>query len=153
MSGLAQSAAVVVPLLTIVALAVAVVVYLYLAEGQLPIFDIGVLTILVTALYAAIPLLGFWLAGMQWTTLSYLPLYVWNPDAAEVGAFAWRHVLYLGSFTAAYLCFRGRLPVGCGPTRALPPTALAGIMLVGAGLLGYCWMTSPVFRTIRRTTD
>src|SRR4051812_33264257 len=97
------AAPVLVPLAAIVGLAGAVVVHLYRREGQLPVFDLGVLTILITAAYSAVPLLGFWLAGLQWTSMSYLPLYVWRPGPQEVGAFSLRHVLYLYAFTATYL--------------------------------------------------
>ncbi len=133
------------PLIAICGLAVAVTVRLYDLDGRLPIFDLGALTILITAVYSALPLLGFWLAGLRWTELSYLPLYLHNPNATEVGGFAWRHVLYLYSFTAAYLLFRGSVPIESGPTRALRPTAVAAIGLVATSLLAYFKLLQVVF--------
>jgi hypothetical protein len=128
---------VVAPLAAIAFLTASSILRLFQDDGQLPVFDLGALTILITAFYSSIPLIGFWLAGLQWTELSYLPLYQLNPSASEVGGFAWRHVLYLCSFTAAYLIFRGRIPIRCGPIRELRPTAIVAIAIVGAGLLMY----------------
>lgn len=132
-----QAFPVVAPLVAIVLVASGAILHLYYSDGHLPVFDLGALTILITGAYSAIPLLGFWLAGLRWTELSYLPLYVLNPGPAEVGGFAWRHVLYLYSFTAAYLCFRGRVAIASGPTRELRPSAIAAMAILGAGLLGY----------------
>jgi hypothetical protein len=140
-----QAFPVVAPLVAIVLLAGSAVVHLYFSDGRLPVFDLGALTILITATYSAVPLLGFWLAGLHWTELSYLPLYTLNPGPAEVGGFAWRHVLYLSSFTAAYLCFRGRIAIACGPTRQLRPTAIAAMAILGAGLLGYFKLLEVIF--------
>jgi hypothetical protein len=128
---------VVLPLIAIVVLVIACVARLYDLDGQLPVFDLGALTILITAMYSAIPLLGFWLAGLQWTQVSYLPLYLHDPGPTEVGGFAWRHVLYLYAFTAAYLLFRGRTAIRSGPTRQLRPTAVAAIVIVAIALLAY----------------
>jgi hypothetical protein len=132
-----QALPVVLPLVAVLGLVVAVVVHLYRVEGQLPIFDLGVLTILITAVYSAIPLLGFWLGGLQWTTLTYLPLYLWNPAPAEVGAFSLRHVLYLYSFAGAYLLFRGHVSIRCRPLRDLRPTEITAIVLCCAALTAY----------------
>ena len=140
-----QALPVVTPLLAIIVLAVAAVVRLYDLDGQLPVFDLGALTILITAVYSAIPLLGFWLAGLQWTNLTYMPLIIHNPGPVEVGGFAWRHVVYLYSFAAAYLLFRGRVPLRSGPVRELRPTAVAAIVLVGIGLVGYFRLLQVLF--------
>lgn len=128
---------VVVPVLALAAVPIAAGIYLYRTDGQLPVFDLGMLTILMTALYSVIPPLGFWLAGLHWTALTYMPLFVWNPGPLEVGALACREVVYLYSFTAAYLVFRGRAPTRSGPMHALPPTAIAAILLSGAALMAY----------------
>jgi hypothetical protein len=124
---------------------VGVILYLYYSEGTLPVFDLGVLTMLITAVYSAIPLLGFWLAGLRWSTTSYLPLYLWQPDAAEVGRFSLRHVLYLYTFTLSYVWFRGRTPIQPGPTRELKSTALVAMAVIGVALIGYFWILEEVF--------
>jgi hypothetical protein len=128
---------VVLPFVAIVGLAAAAVILIYRVDGQLPVFDLGVITILITALYSAIPLLGFWLAGLHWTPLTYLPLYLWNPGPVEVGAFSSRHVVYLYSFTGAYLLCRGRVPIRCGPVRELRQTEIAAIALCGVAVMAY----------------
>ena len=132
-----QAVPVVAPLMAILLVAAGAVVHLYDTDGQLPVFDLGALTIVITAAYSAIPLLGFWMAGLRWTELTYLSLYLSNPGPTEVGGFAWRHVLYLSSFTTAYLLFRGRAPLTTHPIRELRPTAVAAMVIVGAGLLAY----------------
>ena len=136
---------VVAPLVAIVVLAACVVVHLYYSDGQLPVFDLGALTVLITAVYSALPLLGFWLAGLRWTELSYLPLYLLNPGPAEVGGFAWRHVVYLYSFSAAYLVFRGRVPIRSGGLRQLRPSTIAALVILGAGLFGYFTLLKMIF--------
>jgi len=128
---------VVLPLAAIVCVAAAAVLHVHRIDGQLPVFDVGVLTILITALYSAVPLLGFWLAGLQWTPLTYLPLYLWNPGPAEVGAFSSRHVVYLCSFAAAYLVGRGRTPIQSRPLPELRRTRVAAILLCGMGAFLY----------------
>ena len=128
---------VVLPIFAIVGLLVAVVLHFYRIDGQLPVFDLGMLTILTTALYAIIPPLGFLLAGMQWTALTYFPLYRWNPGPTEVGAFTFRALVYLCSFTSAYLLFRGSVAVRSGRIRILAPTAIAAVVLCGLTLTGY----------------
>jgi hypothetical protein len=128
---------VVVPLVAVVGLAAAAVIHIYRVDGQLPVFDLGILAILITALYSAVPLLGFWLAGLHWTRLTYLPLYLWNPGPAEVGAFSSRHVVYLYSLTGAYLLNRGRVPIKCRPVRALRSTEIAAIALCGIAVMAY----------------
>jgi hypothetical protein len=136
---------VVLPLLAIVALAVAVVVHLYRAEGELPIFDLGVLAILITAVYSAVPLLGYWLANLQWTPLTYLPLYLWNPGPAEVGSFSTGHVLYLYSLAAAYLVGRGHVSIRTGPIRELRSSEMGAIALCCIAVIAYLWLLELVF--------
>jgi hypothetical protein len=128
---------VVVPLVAMVGLAAVVVLHLYTQEGQLPVFDVGVLTILITTAYSSIPLLGFWLAGLHWTDLTYLPLVIWNPGPMELGAFSIRHVVYLYSLAGAYLLFRGRVPIRSGPVRELHSTEIAAIAVCGVVVAAY----------------
>jgi hypothetical protein len=136
---------VVLPLVAIAGVAAVAVLHVYRIDGQLPVFDVGVLTILITALYSAVPLLGFWLGGLQWTSLTYLPLYLWNPGPAEVGAFSSRHVVYLASLTAAYLLGRGRAAIQCRPFRELRRTEIAALLICGVATIGYLTLLESVY--------
>lgn len=133
----AEARPVLVPLLAILGIAATALVALYERDRQLPVFDVGAMAILVTSVYSAMPLIGFWLAGLQWTPLSYLPLYILNPGPVEVGRFFMRNVLYLASFTAAYLLFRGKAVIHSGRMRELRPASIAALVLIGSALYGY----------------
>jgi hypothetical protein len=122
-----------------------VVLYVRRVDGQLPLFDAGVITVLVSAVYSIVPLLGFLAGGLQWTPLTYLPLYLWSPTPLELGMFATRHVVYLCSLAAAYLLLRGRGFVPSGPTRELPVSARAAIGLGLVSLLLYFWLLNELF--------
>jgi hypothetical protein len=144
-SASAAARPVVAPFVAIVMIAAVTIAHLYHRDGELPVFDVGALTLLITAVYSAVPLLGYWAGGLRWTEYSYLPLYLWDPGPGEVGAFAWRHVLYLYSLAGAYLLFRGRIPIGCGPTRELRTSAMIALVLTGVGLIAYFELLQLVF--------
>jgi hypothetical protein len=110
---------VVIPLLAILDITVVFLTTLYRRERVLPVFDLGAFTAMTTALYSGFPLFAFWMAGLTWTPISYLPLYQHSPDASDAGAFAWRHVLYLGAFVCGYLAL--------APGRADQSTAIRGL--------------------------
>ena len=140
-----DAAPVLVPLLIMGAVTAAAILYLWRTDGQFPLFDAGVITLLVSALYSTLPLAGFVAAGLQWTPISYLPLYLWSPTPLEVGLFATRHVVYLCSLAAAYVLLRGRGVVRSGPTRELPPSAVGAIAESLGGLLLYFWLLHALF--------
>jgi hypothetical protein len=128
---------VVLPMLAALLVLATFLAHLYFRDGQLPVFDVGAVTALMTAVYVIIPLLGFWLGGLRWTPYSYHPLWLHNPGPFEVGAFAWRHVLYLASFCAAYAVFRGAVSIRSGPTRILRPSGVAAIVVLILLLTAY----------------
>ena len=145
MTFLREAAPVLVPLVTMVAVTGTVVLYLWRRDRQLPLFDAGVITLLVTALYSTVPLLGIVLAGLQWSPISYLPLYLWSPDSREVGSFATRHLVYLCSFAVAYALLRGDGVVPSGPTREPAPSVLVAIAVSAALLFLYFWLLNELF--------
>ncbi len=127
------------------ALAIVVISALFLAtlngrDGVLPIFEVGTMTVVATTAYALIPLLAFLLSGMTWTVLSDSRLLTYHPTAQQVGAFFWRHVVYLASFAAVYLVMRGRA-VAMERTIDGPDTSTQAAIF---GLLGlivvYFWL-------------
>jgi hypothetical protein len=62
------------PLAAMSWIAVVFLAHLYFVDRQLPVFDLGAITLLATAVYCTVPLLGFWFAGLRFTEFSYLPL-------------------------------------------------------------------------------
>lgn len=72
-------------------------------RGEIPLADIGTITVLATVCYTIIPPLQFLLSGMEHTILSAFQLYVLAPTPKEFGAFTWWYVVYLSSFVIGYL--------------------------------------------------
>lgn len=56
---------VVAPVLAVANLFTFFIVALHRRDGRLPVFDIGAVCAAITALYATVPLLGFWLGGLR----------------------------------------------------------------------------------------
>ena len=107
---LLRSAYVALPALAIVIISLFFVVTLWKRDGVLPVFELGTVCVTATALYSFVPLLNFMAMGLTWTFADGR-LLAYNPSPEEVGSFAWRHVLYLLSFVAAYLYVRGTASV------------------------------------------
>ncbi|HET8644413.1 MAG TPA: hypothetical protein VFO85_02915, partial [Vicinamibacteria bacterium] len=124
---------VVLPLLAVANLFLFLVVLLHGRDRRLPVFEIGPICAGLISLYAAVPLLGFWLGGLKWSAQSDALLLLNPPSTDRIAAIAWRYVLYLASFIAAYLFLRGR-PGPASPR--LRPSDSATWMVVVAATLG-----------------
>jgi hypothetical protein len=72
---------------------------------EIPLADLGVITVLAMSYYTVIPPLQFLLSGMQYTDLSARQLYVLAPTPEELGGFTWWYVIYLLAFAVGYLVF------------------------------------------------
>ena len=96
------------PLLGTANLFLLYIVVLRERDGALPVFELGSVCVLITALYGSVPVLGYWLGGLRWSPLSDLRLSGSGMTPAEVAGVAWRYVAYLASFIVAYLAWRGR---------------------------------------------
>jgi len=94
-----------------------------------PWFEIGAVYVAALTLYAAYPLVGFLALGGRYAITNDIRLYIMQPSAQQVGEIAWLYVFHLGSFVAAYLLVRGKLPLIQRPLRC--PT-LALFIAVGA---------------------
>src|SRR5262249_43158959 len=103
-----EARSVVLPTLALVNLSLLFVATLWHRDGAVPVFELGMLCVMATALYAVFPLLIFLSSGITWTLLSDDRLFEYNPSPEDVGGFAWRHVLYLLSFVVTYLYTRGK---------------------------------------------
>jgi len=78
-------------------------------DGSLPVLDIGVFCAAVTCVYVTYPLFMFLASGLTFSTISDGRMFFHQPTAHELGAFHWRHVLYLASFALVYTAARGRV--------------------------------------------
>src|SRR4051812_21823397 len=87
-----------VPLVGIAGLFVLYVAVLRARDGELPVCELGSVCVLITALYASVPVLGYWLGGLSWSRFSDQRLYASGMTPADVAAIAWRYVVYLASF-------------------------------------------------------
>jgi hypothetical protein len=98
-------------------------------DQALPVVDIGVAAVTFTTLYTVIPLLNFYLGGLEFGVLSDGRLQRHAPSAEELGRFFAQHVVYLAALVVAYSVFRPTIqaaPVG----QVSPPRGLALNMLV-----------------------
>jgi hypothetical protein len=106
-------------------------------DGSLPIFDVGALFTFVVLLYSVVPLLGYLAGGLAFSLLSDSRLASYDPTAEEMGAFAWRYVLFLAAFCATYVLLRtrARLPAESRSVDQRDP-AMAASVVLWAGMSG-----------------
>jgi hypothetical protein len=124
------------PLLVMTNLVIAAVAVLYRRDRELPLFEIGTVYLLVILIYSAVPLINFVSAGLSWQIDSDPRLNNYATTAADVGAFAWRHVLYIASFAISYLVVRGRAhPPRMTKPQYDKPTVLVVVVLFSCLLL------------------
>ncbi len=104
-------------------------------DGRLPVFELGTVCALITALYATVPLAAFWLDGLTWSPTSDSRLYNYPPTGEQLAGVAWRYVVYFASFALAYLWLRGRaaFPVAAISTdRSTQAVVVATFLACGA---------------------
>jgi hypothetical protein len=75
-------------------------------EEAMPL-EIGTVYGAAISVYAIVPLLGYLFSGLEFSTFSDSRLLQYSPTPREVGAFAWKYVLYLSGFAAVYAVARG----------------------------------------------
>jgi hypothetical protein len=109
-------------------------------DGMLPVFELGTICVMATALYSVFPLLNFLSSGLTWTILSDGRLLEYDPSPEDVGGFAWRHVLYLLSFVVTYLYTRGRASCQQAPLKMPNHTMRTAIVLLFSVLTVYFWI-------------
>ena len=95
------------PIYSILSITLLFFITLVKKSGESPLFEIGNVIIVVSALYSAAPAIGFWVSGMTWNELSDVRLRLIGPGPREFGAFMWRNVVYLLCLAFAYLVARG----------------------------------------------
>jgi len=99
------------PILAIVNIGVWFWLVLWNRDGVFPLFDLGSVCMAANVAYILIPLLGFVLSGLIFTSLSDLRLQFYSPSSKELGTFAWHYVVYVASFASVYLFVRGRASI------------------------------------------
>jgi hypothetical protein len=111
------------------------IVTLWDRNRKLPLFDVGVFCALSTLVYTIYPLINYWAAGMQFGILSDNRLFNYNVSPVDLGAFHWRHVLYLLSLVVVYAACRGKSCFGTGNVR-VPNIDTRFVILTSFLLLG-----------------
>jgi hypothetical protein len=126
------------PALVVVNLFVFFLASLTNRDGRLPVFELGTVCALITALYATVPLVGLWLGGLVWSPLSDARLYNYPPPVGQLVGVAWRYVVYFATFVLSYLWLRGRTsfpPVRVSADRATQVVAITMFLAFGAFFL------------------
>lgn len=126
-------------------------------DGRLPLFDVGAVCAVVTALYFTVPILNFMAGGMAFTILSDNRLYVHGPSPDDLATLTWMAVGYLGGFCLVYVLARGRGYANSVTVRRprRPKAMLIGVMCVGLAVaLGavemvYSVSFTPSYLTLR----
>ncbi len=83
---------------------------LWIREGQIPMFEVGLICALATLVYTAIPLLGYLSNGLRFSMDGDPRLFAYQPTPKQLGMFHWRHVVYLLCLCGAYVLSRWRAP-------------------------------------------
>jgi hypothetical protein len=125
------------PLLCTANLFLLYVVVLRARDGELPVCELGSICVLITALYGSVPVLGYWLGGLRWSSFSDFRLYGSAMTPADVAAIAWRYVAYLASFIAAYLAWRGRRAAPRAPLPAVDGRTESAVVLAIIGFSAF----------------
>jgi hypothetical protein len=127
------------PLLVGIATMAALVVQVCNRDRRVPVLDLGAFAILTTGIYTTVPLVNFAAGGFKWQSLSDSRLQYWGGTPDQVGAFAWRGVVYLVALTLAYLAFRRTMPQGLSrpvaPPRLLPVVVVLVVAIFALALL------------------
>src|SRR5690349_21299034 len=84
------------PISVTLALAVWTWSALWSKHNGLPIVDVGALFAFIVVLYTVVPLVGYLAGGLAFSLLSDSRLVPYDPTPREMGAFAWRYVLFFG---------------------------------------------------------
>lgn len=132
-----EQRSVAVPALIITAIAFGALTVLSRREGVFPLFELGTMTIVATAAYALIPLLGYLLSGLTWTILSDTRLFALDLSPAQMGRFAWWNVGYLLSFVLVYLHQRGRVSAQGVSMDETDPLTSVSLVVLTLGILIY----------------
>lgn len=82
------------------------IVKVWRRDGEIPVLDAGVLCVVFTTLYIVVPLLNFYLGGLDFGLFSDARLRQYRPAADELGLFFVNHVVYLAMLAFGYLLFR-----------------------------------------------
>jgi len=106
-------------------------------DGVSPFLDAGFFCALATLVYTVYPLISFWIGDLSFGIFSDARLIGMNLSAAEVGAFHWRHVLYLFCFSTVYCGVRGRTPIGVGDVE-IPDRQVVRFLLI-LFIVFYCY--------------
>jgi hypothetical protein len=118
------------PLLVMIDIAVAYIVVLWNRDGSLPVFEVGTLWVAATLVYGTFPFLGFMVSGLGWSPTGDGRLLRYDFDLAEVGAFAWRYVVYFASFVSIYLAIRGTKSVRRTAVRDVSAQLIAALVII-----------------------
>ena len=118
----------VLPVAVMASLAVLHVTVLWRRDGEVPVFEIGTLWMASALLYSAVPFVNFVMNGLQWASNADGRLMGYPFDLDAVAAFAWRYVVYLGSFVVVYLPVRARATAAGAPLDPVPRSWIVGLV-------------------------
>lgn len=120
----------VVPMLALGELTLLYVTVLWCRDGELPVFESGTMHVLATGAYGIIALLGFVRMQGAWDPQADARLQAYLFNAAELGSFGWRYVVYLASFAVVYLVVRGRASATGVDFAPVPRTTVTVIVVL-----------------------
>ena len=100
------------PMFALAAVSLVYVTILWTRDGEAPLFEVGTLLVLSTAVYGILSLVGFLQMHGAWDSFSDFRLQAYPFNASELGRFGWRCVIYLTTFVIVYLAVRRDAAVG-----------------------------------------
>jgi hypothetical protein len=127
------------PILAIVSICTFFITTIWQRDGTLPLFELGPICVLATAVYSTIPFVGFYLAGSQWPPGVDARLLRYEFDALQIGFFAWRHAAYIAAFVVAYLALRASLATVSVQPIVIPRMMGPALLILLAILYSFKW--------------
>ncbi|MEA2235589.1 MAG: hypothetical protein QOC81_313 [Thermoanaerobaculia bacterium] len=99
------------PMLAIVVTSSVYMMVMWARDGSPPVFEAGTLCMLAITVYGTLPMVGFLMMRGEWDQFVDGRMHAYSFNAAELGMFGWRYVVYAVSFAVSYLVMRGRKAV------------------------------------------
>src|SRR5688572_11754117 len=130
LSSSAQERLIVLAVAIMINTVVCLIALLWWHDRIMPIFELGVVCVVVTGVYCIVPPLGYLLADMQWSPFTDARIYRLWPAPEDVGRFIWRHVVYLAALATGYACVRGRAFIGTAAIRPEAPGTLPSVAIL-----------------------
>lgn len=135
-------AAVFVPMVVALLIALAFTGELWRRDRVLPLDEVGLWFAGAVTIYTAWPLFVFQIIGLEYTPFNDNRLFQIQPSPADVGRMGWWHVAFLSAFAITYLLVRRRVPAAQRESPVISRSRLIMTLAVWLGAWGLSVLVS-----------